>query len=100
MTDRPLSAEEKLQALFAASKPPASDCGFEIAVLARLAKQRAIARFTHLAMAVVVVAGLLAALFWALTEGQELALMPILAACGAAALASLVIRTLGQVGRA
>lgn len=99
MTDRHLEAEQKLQALFAASKPEA-DYGFEIAVLERLAKQRALTRFTHLAMAMVVAGGLLVALIWALDRGQVLALMPMFAACGAAAVAGLVIQTLGRARQA
>ena len=100
MTQKDMTPEQKLQALFAAANPPAQDYGFEIAVLERLAKQRAINRFTHRAMLMVVAGGLLAALVWALSAGQVVSLMPMFAAFVAFAVAGLVIWTLRRAAEA
>lgn len=96
MTPKGLIPEQKLAALFAASKPVEQDYGFEIAVLERIGKQRAITRFTHLAMLIVVAGGLLAALLWAMQAGNITSLMPILAAIAASSIAALVVWTLGR----
>lgn len=100
MTQKDMTPEQKLQALFAASSPPENDYGFEIAVLERLVKQRAINRFTHLAMRMLVAGGLLVAMVWAVSQGQVASLMPLLSAAGACALAGLVIWTLRRAAEA
>ena len=91
-----MTPEQKLQALFAASKPPAQDYGFEIAVLERIAKRRAIDRFTYLAMWVVVMGGVMAAVFWTIEAGRVASLGPIVSAIAASSLAALVIWTMGR----
>ena len=89
-----MTPEQKLQALFLAQNPPSQDYGFEIAVLERIAKQRAISRFTHLAMFIAAVSGLFAALVWSMETGRTASLMAMLAAIGACAVAALVVWTM------
>lgn len=94
MSPKIMTPEQKLQALFAAQNPPEQDFGFEIAVLDRIAKQRAVTRFTHLAMMMVVGGGLLTAMMWALHTGRMASVLPVLASIAASGVAALVIRTM------
>ncbi len=94
MTPKSMTPEQKLQALFGTHNPPSQDFGFEIAVLERVAKQRALTRFTHLAMLMVAAGGLLAALLWAIQAENIASLMPMLAAVAACSVAALVVWTM------
>ena len=89
-----MTPEQKLEALFASHKPVSNDYGFEIAVLERIAKQRAINRFTHLVMMMLVGTGGLAAMMWALQTGRMMSVMPVLASIAASGVAALVIWTI------
>lgn len=91
-----MTPEQKLQALFAASKPPAQDYGFEIAVLERIAKHRAIDRFAYLAMWVVVMGSVMAAVFWTIEAGRVASLVPIVSAIAACGVSALVVWTMGR----
>lgn len=94
MSHKTMTPEQKLQALFVAQNPPVQDLGFEIAVLDRIAKQRAVMRFTHLAMMMVMGGGLLAAIMRAMETGRMASAVPVLASIAAAGVAALVIWTM------
>lgn len=94
MSPKTMTPEQKLQALFTAQNPPAQDFGFEIVVLDRIAKQRAVTRFTHLAMIMMVGGGLLASMMWALQTGRVVLVVPVLASIAASGVAVIVIRTM------
>lgn len=94
MIRKTMTPEQKLQALFSAASPPVNDYAFEIAVLERVARQRAMGRFTHLAILILIGSGLLAALALAMRAGNIASLMPIMAAIAASSLAALVIWTM------
>lgn len=89
-----MTPEQKLQALFSAQNPPPQDYGFDIAVLERIARQRAISRFTHMAMFIAVTGGLFSALVWSMETGRTASLVLMLAAIGACAVAALVVWTM------
>ena len=91
-----MTPEQKLEALFASQKPAPNDYGFEIAVLERIAKQRAFNRFSQLAMMMLAAGGLLVALVWMLIAGEVTAIMPMLAAVAALGLAGLVVWSHGR----
>lgn len=91
-----MTPEQKLQALFAANNPPAQDYGFEIGVLQRVAKQRAIARFIHLAMMMVVAGGLLLAFLLGLKTDGMASILPLMASVAASGVAGLVVWTVGR----
>ena len=89
-----MTPEQKLMALMAADTPKQPDPVFEYAVMERLARLRAVERFSRLAMAVVAGGGVLMALTWAAAQGQMAQALPIVAAVGASSIAALVIWTL------
>mgnify|MGYP000972631139 CR=1 FL=1 len=100
MTGRKLDAEQKLEAFFATSRPAAQDYEFEIAVLERIAKHRAVARFSQIAMLIVALGGTAIAMIWGAFSGQAGALAPLVSAVGGMAVAGLVIWTLGRAAPA
>lgn len=91
-----MTPEQKLEALFASHKPAPNDYGFEIAVLERIAKQRAFNRFSNMAMAALAGGGLLAAIVWMVVAGEVAAVMPIAASVAALGLAGLVVWSHGR----
>lgn len=86
-----MTPEQKLQALFAAQHPRQPDLSFDLVVMGRIARRRAVSRFVHLSMLIVVVAGVLAGAMLTLDAGQGQALSGLLAGIGAGALAALVV---------
>lgn len=96
MTGKNLGAEQKLQALFASSKPADRDYGFEIVVLERIAKRRAVTRFTQLAMVILVLGAIAIAMIWGAFSGQVAAIVPMVSAVGGIAVAALVVWTLNR----
>lgn len=95
-----MTPEQKLEALFASQKPAENDYGFEIAVLERIAKARAVNRFSNMAMAALAGSGLLAAIVWMFIAGEVAAVVPIGAAVAAMGLAGLVIWSHARAGSA
>jgi len=88
-----MTPEQKLTALMRAQTPPQRDPLFEIAVQGRLARHRALERFSQMAMVVVGLSGLATGLGWAVAQGQSSASLPIVSAVAAAAMANLVVST-------
>lgn len=94
-----MTPEQKLIALMSVQTPKQPDPTFEFAVLERVARRRAVERFTRLAMAVVVAGGVFTALVWGALQGEAVqTLSGVAAAVGSAAIAGLVVWTLRRAG--
>lgn len=89
-----MTPERKLMALMAADTPPSQDPIFEIAVLEKLARLRAVERFSRMVAMIVVMSGLVVALGWAMVKGNPGTSLPMIAAVGASGIAALVVWTL------
>lgn len=89
-----MTPEQKLMALMAADTPPAQDPLFEIAVQEKLARQRAVARFSSQAMLAVLFSGVLIGLLSVLVSSGTAGLWSMMAAVGSAGLAALVVWSL------
>ena len=93
-----MTPEQKLQALFAAQAPASRDFAFELAVMQRVAKRRALARFTRLGLMTVAGSSLLLAAGWAIDAGELGAMLPLLAGAAGSAFAGLVVWTVRPAG--
>jgi hypothetical protein len=93
-----MTPEQKLEALFAAQAPAARDFAFELAVMERVGRRRALARFTRLGLMTLAGSSLLLAAGWAVDAGELGAMIPLLAGAAGSALAGLVVWTVRPTG--
>lgn len=89
-----MTPEQKLAALFEAQKPRSPDAQFELAIMTRMARHRALMQFNRQAMMVVVLGGLLLAMAASAIRSDWSILTGLIAAVAAAGLASLVVFSL------
>lgn len=89
-----MTPEDKLAALFAAQKPKSPDADFDMAVMTRVARYRALMRFNRQAMLVVVLGGLMMGLVAGAIQSDWKVLSGLIVAMAAAGLAGLVVFSL------
>lgn len=89
-----MTPEEKLQVFFAAQKPTEPDLSFDLVLMARMAKSRALASFVRKGVLAVFATGLGFAGLMAVQTSDWASFNVIAASAGAALIAGIVLWTL------